>query len=151
VSLHLSDDQLLDRLYGVGADGGSHLDSCPPCPQCQARWNEIQQRRAQAAVVAQPPAELFRRQRRQIQNRLVSPPAGSRFVWAPAAVAVLLLAGIAITETARKNPVSVPVAETASEIMEAGWFEDAYSATRELEPWAAAPLRELFEVETVVE
>jgi hypothetical protein len=148
MSPHLSDDQLVDLLYGIGVEADGHLDSCP---ECQVRWSQIQRRRAEAAVEAPPPAEVFRRQRHQIQHRLAAPPAGARFLWAPAAVAVLLLAGLAMNESVRMNPVSVPVAETAPEIMPAGWFEDAYSATRELEPWAAAPLRELFAEETVAE
>ena len=61
--------------------------------------------------------------------------------WVPAAVAFAVIAGLLVTRTL---PVPAPVKHAETEIIEAGWFEDTYSATQVLEPLAASPIRALF-------
>lgn len=131
---HLSDDQLLDSIYGL-AEAGTHLDECH---DCQARWERMQTRREQT-LLPEPRAGLFHRQRREMQVRMSEPPR-SHAVWVPATVALALMAGVLMTQTS--PPVKVQRAETG--IIEAGWFEDTYSATQQLEPIAAYPVRGLF-------
>jgi hypothetical protein len=141
MSLHLSDDQLVDRLYGVASSQeDTHLDSCE---ECQTRWSVVQQHRDHAAASAELPAEYFHQQRREIQKRLAAPSPVFGAMWVPAALAIALVAGLFITRTTPK--VSAPArSESRAENVEAGWFEDTYSATREMEPRAASPIRELF-------
>jgi len=147
MSMHLSDDQLVDRLYGIAMEGDGHLDACP---ECQSRWSRVQQRRDSVVVSVQPPAEYFHQQRRELQQRLDSTSTRRSFavVLVPAMFAVLLMAGLVFTKTASKAPAPAPIA-AAAPIVEVGWFEDAYSVTREMEPRAASPIRHLFEAEAV--
>lgn len=142
MSLHLSDDQLVDRLYGVSSlQEETHLDTCA---ECQARWNGIEQRRDQAAAPAELPAEYFHQQRREIQKRLAAPRPVFGAMWVPAALAIALVAGLFISRTTPKVAGPAAGSESKAEIIEAGWFEDTYSATRVMEPRAASPIRELF-------
>lgn len=143
MSTHLSDDQLLDALYGL-AEHGAHLDECP---QCQARWTRMQTRREQTQAPL-PSAGFFHRQRRQTQARMAQPARGGA-MWVPATVALALIAGVLMTRTTPPAPAPVQRAETG--IMEAGWFEETYSATQQLEPIAASPIRELFLERPVLE
>jgi len=140
MSLHLTDDQLVDRLYGIASEGDSHLDSCS---ECQSRWVRFQQRRNESTAPVPLPAQYFHQQRRQIQNRLAAPVSGRAAVWVPAMAGLAVVAGLLLTRSVPTAPVSTPAVESA-QIMEAGWFEDAYSATRIMEPRAASPIRELF-------
>ena len=137
---HLTDDQLLDRLYGISSGEGAHLENCP---DCQSRWSLLQQRRDMLANLAPPSSGDLHRQRLRIQQRLDRSPAAWKRVWAPAAVAIVLLTGLWVT---RPRQVDSPPAalEEATQMIEVGWFEDTYSATRIMEPRAASPIRELF-------
>lgn len=140
MNLHLTDDQLVDRLYGIASHGDAHLEACP---ECQFRWVRLQQRRTEAAAPVPLPAQYFHRQRRQIQNRLAAPVSGRAAVWVPAMAGLAVVAGLLLTRSVPTVPVPPPALE-AAQVMEAGWFEDAYSATRIMEPRAASPIRELF-------
>jgi anti-sigma factor RsiW len=147
MSLHLTDDQLVDRLYGIASEGDAHLDSCPGC---QSRWVRLLERRAEATAPVPLPAQYFHQQRRQIQNRLAAPVSGRAAVWVPTMAGLAVVAGLLLTRSVPTAPVSPPAVESA-QVMEAGWFEDAYSATRIMEPRAASPIRELFAEGPVLE
>jgi len=147
MSMHLSDDQLVDRLYGIAMEGDAHLDACP---ECQSRWSRVQQRRDAAVVSIVLPAERIHQQRREVQKRLAAASSNRpmRVVLVPAMFAVLLMVGLMFTRSAPEAPAPTPIAAVAP-IVEVGWFEDAYSITREMEPRAASPIRHLFEAEAV--
>lgn len=134
---HLSDDQLLEQLYGLTAQD-THLDACA---ECQTRWSRMQAAR-ERTVLPQPRDEWFRGQRREILNRVAEPVRGVRAVLVPATVALAVVAGLLITHPA--PPAATPAPRAEAQLIEAGWFEDTYSATRQLEPLAASPIRELF-------
>ncbi|MEO5925441.1 MAG: hypothetical protein ABIR70_16595 [Bryobacteraceae bacterium] len=146
MSLHLSDDQLVDRLYGISDAGSEHLDRCP---ECQARWSHIQERRHQAVASTSASHQQLRKQRRQILSRISQPAPVLRLMWAPATAALILVAGLVITPPKAHAPVTPE--PTIAETTEIGWFEDTYSATRVLEPRAATPIRQLFFPEGVAE
>jgi hypothetical protein len=139
MSIHLSDDQLVDRLYGVSDAGSEHLDACA---ECQLRWSKVQQRRDLVVAAPALSSQQLRQQRRQILNRLATPTPAIRMMWAPATAALMLIAGLAVTTPKAKAPVRP--AQPAIETVEAGWFEDTYSATRQMEPRASSPIRGLF-------
>ena len=136
MSLHLTDDQLLDRIYGLSEADGEHLQACP---DCQVRLSRMQQRRDQLIESAPISNQQLRQQRRAILNRLSVPAPALRLAWAPVAAAVVLLAGFAFTPK-----VEAPPAAPVVEVVETGWFEETYSATRVIEPRAATPIRRLF-------
>jgi anti-sigma factor RsiW len=138
---HLNDDQLVDRLYGVSsAVSDTHLDSCP---ECQTRWSHMQQRRDQASIVAPPPADYFRDQRRQIYDRIARPAPRLPAVWGPATVAGIVMAAFMITRPGSTLPAPAPPPVKMAAV-EAGWFEDTYSAMGVMEPRAASTIHELF-------
>ncbi len=44
VGAHLSQDELLDRLYGLGGDGVAHVRECE---ECSSRLQALERRRAE--------------------------------------------------------------------------------------------------------
>jgi hypothetical protein len=133
---HLTNDELLNRLYGLAGDD-SHLESCA---ECERRWSDLRARRERfvhAAAAEQEPAEFFALQRSKIQSRLERHPR-ARMRWVPAAVAAgcLLAAGLFV-----HRPAAVPRADTA----DAQLLSEMYSMEQSVEPLAAAPIHALFE------
>jgi anti-sigma factor RsiW len=135
---HLSDDELIARLYGVGPQDG-HLDGCP---ECADRWRALTAARAR---VVQPPAvpeEFVAGQRRAVYRRL-----GSRerslvllpFASAMATAAIVLLAVLLY----RPAPAPQPAVVSS----DAELYSDIYSMVQSSEPKAAEPIHALFEVQ----
>ena len=147
MSPHLSDDQLVDRVYGIACDGDAHLESCS---ECRSRWVQLQQRRNESTVPLPLPAEYFYRQRRQIQDSIAGPVSHRAAVWVPTMAGLVVAAVLLLTRSMPTVPI-IPPSVKASEVIEAGWFEDTYSAMRIMEPRAATPIRELFAEGPVLE
>lgn len=144
---HLTDDQLIERLYGVSDD--SHFDACP---ECQGRAQALDHTRAQFVAQSTPPAAYFHRQRRSILARIGEPVRKQVFgsIWVPASLAVVLSMGLVITRLALPEPgreaatAAMHEGEEMIEILQPGWFEETYSVMRIPEPQAASPIRGLF-------
>ena len=62
---HLTIDELVDRLYGVGT--GDHLNSCD---QCSQRFQQLRERREMAAEPVPASYEFLAAQRRDIYARM---------------------------------------------------------------------------------
>ena len=145
---HVTSDELLRRLYGVGeteGEVGRHLDECIACAQ---RWREFERRREETASVPAVSAELLASQRRRIYARLEEPER-MHVRWAPALVAVSLLAvGVLLYAPGGESshPGSNPKAPVAIEINDEQLFSDVYSMEQTIEPRAAAPIHALFEI-----
>jgi hypothetical protein len=129
---HLSDDDLLDQLYGLG-ENNAHLESCGDCAR---RWSELQERRARLAAAENVSFDLLAAQRRKIYARLGKRPGGS-MKWVPAVAAAGLLAIAAL--------VYRPPAPVRPNPADADLFSDVYSMEQSTEPAAAAPIHGLFE------
>ncbi len=141
---HLTDDQLVARLYGLEAEPNAHLEACEAC---SARWEQVQDRRATVAAAPSVSHWQLAAQRRQVLARMDHVPLWHwRRVWAPvlAAAAMLIAAGVMLYEPSeRAAPPRAPVtAEQADPV----WYGEPYSI-QPVEPRAAGPLRELFEEE----
>lgn len=136
MNTHLSDDQLLDRLYGV-AQEDAHLAACG---ECRARLNELGEKRA--AMVSQEPmsTEFLAAQRRRIYARLEKQPQ-AQWKWVPALAAAAMLA-IAVFAY---RPVAAPPPALHTDTADAQLFSDVYSMEQSTEPLAAAPIHALFE------
>src|SRR5580692_8819217 len=130
---HLTIDELVDRLYGVGT--GDHLNSCD---QCSQRFQQLRERREMATEPVPASYEFLAAQRRDIYARMGERPR-ARMQWVPAlaAAACLLAAGVFVNR---------PVAQVAKpEIVDTQLFADVYSMEQSMEPLAAKPIDALFE------
>jgi hypothetical protein len=134
MSGHLTDDQLIDRLYGIASD--SHAENCS---ECSLRLNQLCERRGELSAPPSVSNSFLAAQRRQIYSRL-GQPLPSRMRWAPAALAAacLLIAGMFVY-----RPVAAPPAHT--DVADAQLFSEVYSMEESTEPIAAAPIHALFE------
>jgi anti-sigma factor RsiW len=158
---HLGDDELVDRLYGLGGqESDEHLAGCDACAE---RWNEM--RRIQARLTATEPVsgEFLAAQRRAIYARLGErvPETGWRTSvgWmkgacAPALAATALVAiGIAIHRPVAMRGTSHGVSRGTgagaaafhADADDAKLFSDVYSMEQSAEPSVAAPIHTLFE------
>jgi len=145
---HLSDDELIGMLYGLG-DTGSHLADCS---ECSERWNTMQRAlgmaRAESADASEVSGRRLAAQRLQILERLEHPSSGLlAWRWVPVATAASLLAAAMFLHQQRPRvPQQAPPAATAVNAeADAELFTDVYSMEQDVEPKAAAPIRALFQ------
>jgi hypothetical protein len=144
---HLSDDELIGLLYGVG-DAEQHL---PACLECSERWDAMHRALGMARTVSAKAMEISSRQlavqRQQILERLEQPSSGSpAWQWVPVATAASLLAAAMFLYPRPNGPQSAPPAPAAVNAeSDAQLFTDVYSMEQDMEPRAAAPIRALFQ------
>jgi hypothetical protein len=134
---HLTIDELIDRLYGVGA--GDHVSRhLGECEECSERFMQLRERREMSAEGSPASYDFLSAQRRNIYARMGERPhAGLKWVPALAAAACLLAAGIFISH---------PEAQVAKpEVVDPQLFADVYSMEQSMEPLAAKPIHALFE------
>jgi anti-sigma factor RsiW len=136
---HLSEDALLDAVYGIaGIDAEAHLDGCAECGRRFHEWQET--RAAAAAESVEIPIEFLAAQRKKIYER-IERPSRKQWLWAPGLAAACALAiGVLVY-----HPASQKQAERRAEISDAQLFGEVYSMEQSVEPAAAAPARALFE------
>ena len=144
---HLTDDDLIRRLYGIGEED----DHLAACAECSDRWLAIQSVIRSARADAPRPPEISGRklavQRQQILARLGQPLALWRtWRWVPAAAAASLLATALFLSRPTTSETPAPPATVASNPeADAQLFTDVYSMEQDVEPRAAAPIRGLFQ------
>lgn len=146
MSRHWTDDELIDRMYGVGAAGAHE------CAECDARLREMERVRAEVTRELVPASDFLAAQRRAIYSRL-GERAGERrpaVVWAPATVAVLCLiaAGIFAYHGSAAGPAPVrpvPHVLARADADDAQFLSDVYSMEQTSEPRAAEPIHALIE------
>lgn len=135
MSTHLTDDQLIARIYGVSEDE-EHIAECA---ECASRLERFERRRAELARPAEASAEFLAAQRRAVYARMDG---GSRrlWKWIPAAAAAFVIAvGLLVYRPAAPAPAPTPDAADAQ------LFSEMYSMAQSTEPRAAAPIHGLFE------
>ena len=144
---HLSDDDLIRRLYGIGEED----DHLAACSECSDRWlaiqNVIRSARAEQPRAPEMTGRKLAVQRQQILAKLDQPLAGSLlWRWVPPAAAASLLAA-ALFLSRPTDPVTPTRAATVAVNAEADaqLFTDVYSMEQDVEPRAAAPIRGLFQ------
>jgi anti-sigma factor RsiW len=150
-TLHWSDDDLLDRLYGQDAAAGkdaSHLDHCADCGQ---RWTELT--RKQALCTARAPEiddATLRAQRERIWRRVEE--TKRPWIWraAPAAAtALMLIIGVALQTGPAPETGGQPMAQTQTaslDVSDDQLFSEIASIANAEEPSGAAAIRNLFDV-----
>jgi hypothetical protein len=130
---HLTIDELVDRLYGVGS--GDHLHDCE---ECSERFRQLQERKEMAAEPLPAPYEFLAAQRRNIYARMGEKPQ-ARMKWVPGlAAAVCVLAAVSFVHRAGTEPAK-------QEIVDPQLFADVYSMEQSMEPLAAKPMDALFD------
>jgi hypothetical protein len=148
---HLTDDQLIDRLYGVD-------DSAHQCTDCADRMRAMEQKRAEHRSPVPVSADFLAAGRRAVYSRLGEQPK-SRMNWVPATAAALFLvaAGVVVSHTSYRSvaPVAGPSATVShavshsdaakSQEMDAQLFSEVYAMEQSAEPRAAAPIHALIE------
>jgi hypothetical protein len=132
---HLTNDELVDLLYGVGGDPGSHLNGCR---ECSERFEELRERKAMAAEPAPVPWDFLAAQRRNIYARMGKRPQAGVAHWVPALAAVVCLIAVGLFSYH-------PEHATKAEIIDTQLFSDVYSMEQSMEPIAAQPIHALFE------
>ncbi len=157
LSRHLSNDELLDRMY-LGESAGPHLavQHLNDCEECASRFQALERKRtevgsAAAAAESGISNEVLAGQRRAIYARL-DQPVSVHARWVPAALAAvfLLVMGVFLTRPhAAYRPVEAPDpapgVELGVEVNSEQLFSDLYSMEQSVEPRAAAPIHALFE------
>ncbi|MBI1789271.1 MAG: hypothetical protein HYR60_17190 [Acidobacteria bacterium] len=134
---HYSEDELIERLYGVGRPD-FHLDLCP---DCAARWRQLTERRRERLGEREISPDLLAGQRRAIRAKLARPEPAPGWASRPlVALALAVLMGLAL---ALQGPVLRPEAVMAA--VEARFFEDVFREVSRPEPRAVAPVYALFE------
>jgi hypothetical protein len=137
---HCSDDDLLDRLYGLGREDG-HLEACQDCRQ---RWLELQESRRTAIEDPAVPVEWMAAQRRQIWQRIERP----KQVWwrqSLAPVAMALTFAIAVLLQSPAPQPQPTIAQSNQVISDAALFEDVFQQVQRTSPESLAPVQRLFE------
>ena len=134
---HLSDDELIAFVYGIG-DAEGHLEGCP---ECRERFTAMRKIRAESVDTTKISGRMLAAQRQRVLERLE---AGSHtWRWVPAAAAAALLAVALFLSRPAGVPPQAPAAVNAE--TDAELFTDVYSMERNVEPRAAAPIRALFQ------
>jgi hypothetical protein len=150
INSHLSDDELIGMLYGLGnmEEAESHLARCP---ECDERWDAMHRALGTARSVPAKAMEISARklaiQRQQILERLERPSSVFQaWRWVPAATAASLLAAAMFLHQRSSVPASAPPTPgIVNAEYDAQLFTDVYSMEQDVEPRAAAPIRALFQ------
>ena len=133
---HLSNDELVNLLYGVETSG--HLDDCRECAE---RFELLRDKRVMAAAALPVSREYLAAQRRNIYARMGERPQ-TRMKWVPALAATACLIAVGVFSY---HPAQVAMPEAAETHVDAQLFSDVYSMEQSMEPIAAQPIHALFE------
>jgi hypothetical protein len=146
---HWTDDELLDRLYGLHEESGLALEHLKHCAECETRWLGLQARRAaQTGSPSQVSEVRMREQRAAIWRKIEAPERGLWWKAVPVmATALMLVVGVSLH---RPDPAPAP-AQVASVVSDAEFFNEVATMVNEDTPRAADPMRELFSETKAVE
>jgi hypothetical protein len=137
-SKHWTDEELLERLYGIGRED-NHLQACA---ECDARWNDLVTSRRTLKSELQVSPSFLLRQRMAVMERIESSKS-SFFTWrsvTAVAGACAMALGFVIYHPEQPKTVAVRTVTSDSQ-----FFAEIYSAVEQTEPRAVKPIRRLFE------
>ncbi len=137
---HWTDDDFLERIYGLGPEAG-HLDKCAPCRES---WAQFQARRGAvlASVEREVASGLLVAQRRAVMERISAPPRPL----AKRIVPVLATAGAVALGVFLALPPERPTATPQPPaISDAQLFQETAAIGQSSEPRGAKPIEALFQ------
>jgi anti-sigma factor RsiW len=147
---HWTDEELLQRVYGLDTAPESHLKECS---ECSARWDELQRKRQEMMAPAASSDALegrLRVQRQAIWNRIEQP---QRSMWwramPVAATALMLVIGVSLQQPA-PSPAKVQVS-SVKDMSDEQLFSEIASVANQESPRASDPIRGLFAENSGVE
>lgn len=133
---HLSDDELIDILYGVRELSGHAAG----CRECRARLEDLEKKRAAAATPPEVSPAFLHTQRQRVFDRAERYARRPNFHWAPTlAASAAVFLGLVLSTPAPKPQTVVPAQSDAQ------LFSEINALLETPEPVAAAPIRNLFE------
>jgi len=152
---HLSNDVLIDGLYGVAA---VDIAGCVrECPACAARWEELRERRAAMLAPLEVGADLLAAQRKSVYRRIEHPTVLEKAsAWmgplvAGAAAACVLAVGVMVHGWQVNSAApSLPASAGTAIVLPAGMtdtqlYSDVYALEQSFEPSTASSIGVLFE------
>src|SRR6478672_2463250 len=123
-SKHWTDEELLDRLYGVGRED-NHLQTCV---ECDARWNDLVAARRTLKSEPEVSPSFLLRQRVAVMER-IEPSKGSFFTWrSVTAVAGACVMALGFVIYRPEQPKTVAVSTVTSDSQ---FFAEIYSAVEQ--------------------
>lgn len=150
-SPHWTENDMLDRLYGLDPAPELALSHFDACAECASRWQALELRRAVVVAPPMPSAALdekLREQRHAVWARIEG--SNRSLLWraAPAAAtACMLLAGIILQQPQPTEPVR----QMAATVSDEQFFTDIASLVNQDSPRATDPIRGLFAENSPVE
>ena len=138
--MHLSEDELLDRLYGISGRSDVRLDLCS---ECRGRWNALSKARSSQLARQQPDlTEAFLSHQRvklmsAIERRAARP-------WLPGPLPALAAAMVCAVAVVLSLPKPAP---EPYRISDAQFFSEVYSVAESNAPRSAEPIQNLFQGE----
>lgn len=134
---HWTEDELLDRLYGLAAGEGES-----DCPECRARWEELRRRRTRLLLPPQLPPALLADQRRSLRERVERHRSAWNWWLVPALPALLAVAFFLQPNAPREYAELANGAAGSDQAL----FEQVFREVTRAEPLALSPAQALFEV-----
>ena len=137
---HFSEDELLDKLYGISLRSDGHLDACPDCLE---RWNGLCEARAAelARQQIEVPENVLLQQRTKLMSAIERRTARP---WLPRPVPVLALAMVCAIAVLISSPGPTP---EPYQVSDAQFFAEVYRVAESSQPRSAAPIENLFQGE----
>lgn len=149
--MHWTDDELLDRLYGLDAPAGKEVSHLENCSDCSGRWRRLEAARERGLNAMAPVDESrLRRQREAVWRRVDE--ARRPWLWRAvpaAATAMMLMVGVAMNQhPAPEIPLQTMAAVQPAELAQSDdqFFQEIASVANAEEPSSAAAIRNLFDV-----
>lgn len=134
---HLSEEELIEFLYGLGPDASS-LEACE---FCRNRWQSLLERRSEyLGALPQPPEAFLAEQRRRIYRRIQ---AGRPFGFSLQPTPALAALGVLVLGLLLSLP--APERQPTRAANDSQFFTEVYALVESAEPQAAGPIHALFE------
>jgi hypothetical protein len=143
---HLTEDDLINRWYGLDSTFEAHERHLLSCAACADKLRAFEQRRAAVVESQAVPAAFLAAQRSRILER-VERSSGFRMPWVPAVLAGALALAVALVPRMVQAPAPAPEKAVQQEVAEDQLFLELFSLEAAEEPRAASPIRGLFEQE----